>query len=275
MTVTLQSLAARYRCLFVDVHGVLHDGNSAFPGAPNALRAARAAGLFVAIMTNSPSRIEVVAGRLARAGISSDCYDTIVTSGELTWRHLTDPVTAATRPYFFCPDDGPSWVHEIAERTDQIDAADVVVSAAISVDTEAEYQASGLAALLDAAAARGLPMLCADSDVTYPLRGVIRLGPGWLAREYEKRGGSVFEFGKPCSPIYDEGVRVAGNPAPHEVLMIGDNLRTDVLGAQRGGHHSLLVLQHGVHRDLGRTALEREMEAVGATPTYVANSLQW
>jgi HAD superfamily hydrolase (TIGR01459 family) len=275
MMVTLKALAAQYRCLFVDVHGVLHDGNAAFPGATDALRAARAEGLFVVVMTNSPSRIEVVAGRLARAGVAPDCYDAIVTSGELTWRHVTDPATAPARPYFFCPDDGPAWVHEIASRTDNIDEADVVISAAISADTEADYLRSDLGALLDRAAARGLPMLCADSDVTYPLRGVIRLGPGWLAREYEKRGGNVYEFGKPCPPIYIEGLRVAGNPPLDKVLMVGDNLRTDVLGAQQSGHHSLLVLQYGVHRDLGAADLDREMQVVGARPTYVADSLLW
>jgi hypothetical protein len=34
MMVTLKALAAQYRCLFVDVHGVLHDGNAAFPAPP-------------------------------------------------------------------------------------------------------------------------------------------------------------------------------------------------------------------------------------------------
>lgn len=275
MNVSLQTLATSYRCLFVDVHGVLHDGNQAFAGAAEALRSARRAGLYVVVMTNSPSRIDVVAGRLGRASVTGDCYDAIVTSGELTWRHITDPATAARRPYFFCPKDGPSWVHDIAGRTESIDDADVVVAAAISVDTEAEYRASELGALLDRAAVRGLPMLCADSDVTYPLRGVIRLGPGWLARQYEQRGGKVVEFGKPCPPIYVEGLRVAGTPALTEVLMVGDNLRTDVLGAQRSGHHSLLVLRHGVHRDLDVKELDREMELVGARPTYIADSLQW
>jgi len=275
MTASLRALAGRYRCLFVDVHGVLHDGNSAFPGATEALRNARAAGLFVVVMTNSPSRIDVVATRLARAGVAPDCYDAMVTSGELAWRHLTTPATAAVRPYFFCPNDGPAWVHDLPGRTESLDDADTIVAAAISATTEADYRASNLPALLDYAAARSLPMLCADSDVTYPLRGVIRLGPGWLAREYETRGGSVFEFGKPCAPIYAEGLRVAGNPVPTEVLMIGDNLRTDVLGAQRAGHHSLPVLQHGVHRGLATADLVQEMSATGAEPTYIAESLRW
>ena len=90
-------------------------------------------------------------------------------------------------------------------------------------------------------------MLVADSDLVYPSGGSLRLGPGWIAAYYAGLGGNVTEYGKPFDPIYDEALALAGGAAPGEVLMIGDNLATDVLGARRRGFDSLLVLEGGVH----------------------------
>jgi ribonucleotide monophosphatase NagD (HAD superfamily) len=61
-----------------------------------------------------------------------------------------------------------------------------------------------------------LPLLVPDSDELYPQNGVIRVGPGWLARRYRVLGRHTIEFGKPYAPIFGVALRLPGAPAvPH------------------------------------------------------------
>ena len=80
----LADVIANYSCLFVDVHGVLHDGDLAFHGAVEALGKARQQGIGIVIVTNSAERTSVVSERLGNAGFPRHLRDNIASSGELT-----------------------------------------------------------------------------------------------------------------------------------------------------------------------------------------------
>jgi HAD superfamily hydrolase (TIGR01459 family) len=271
----LRDVASRYRCLFVDAYGVLYDGGASFPGAPEALQQARAAGLKVCIVTNSASRIDVVAGRLAaRAGVTPDHYDALVTSGEMSWRYLEDRQVPLDAPiYVITEEGGPSWIDGVAQRrVDDVRQAGALLAIGMPYFTEAAFYASDFAETLQTAVGLGLPMIVADSDETYPWRGVIRLGAGWIARLYGAMGGRLVEFGKPFRPIYEEAARRLGEPSPGDILGIGDNLLTDIAGALGFGIDSLLVLEGGVHGDQPLAQLRGRR---GPAPTYVAPRLAW
>ncbi|KIL52590.1 hypothetical protein KP77_06170 [Jeotgalibacillus alimentarius] len=54
--------------------------------------------------------------------------------------------------------------------------------------------------------------------------------------------GNVGE-GKPGQAIFDQALRLSGVKAD-EVWMVGDNLKTDILGANRAGIHSIWIQHH-------------------------------
>lgn len=271
----LRDLAPRYRALFVDAYGVLYDGAAAFPGAPDALLSARAPGLGVCIVTNSASRVEVVARRLAeRAGVTPAHYDAIVTSGEISWQYLEERRLPLEAPvYVITEDAGPAWVAGIAHRrVDDVREAHALLAVGMPYFTEAAFYASDFAETLQAAVGFGLPMIVADSDETYPWRGVIRLGAGWIGRLYAAMGGTLVEFGKPHRPIYEAAAAALGHPVASDILGIGDNLLTDIAGATGYGIDSLLVLEGGVH---GGRSLTELRATPGPAPSYVAPRLAW
>jgi ribonucleotide monophosphatase NagD (HAD superfamily) len=70
-------------------------------------------------------------------------------------------------------------------------------------------------------------------------------------------------------------IEMVGSVKPQEVLMIGDNLKTDILGASRRGFDSMMVLEGGVHGWLSPAELAAFSADVGVAPTYVAPSLKW
>ena len=270
----VREIAECYRTWFVDAYGVLHDGSAAFPGVVEALILARRTGVTVVIVTNSGQRVDAVAARLAGAGIAADCYDHIMSSGELSWRHI-EQLDALSRLFLLYPSGGPLWLNHLRNPiVDDLAQADLMVVADIPHRTEEAARAGDLLAMLETAAALHLPLLVPDSDVTYPHNGVIRLGPGWIARRYAELGGETIEFGKPYAPIFAAACHLC-HAKPEEVIMVGDNLATDIAGANRMGLASLLVLKHGVHGSLSDTALAEAARSHGAAPTYIAPAFNW
>jgi HAD superfamily hydrolase (TIGR01459 family) len=269
----------RYRVILTDAYGVLHDGRKVFPGVNESLQRARTVGKTVTVVTNSPQRIEGTIHRLDSVGVDRASYDHIASSGELTWRDLEERNRvdgALPRVHFILQGSGVRWLSDVRnERVDAMDDADLIIAAGMPYATEPEALASPMIGELERAYARGLPMLVADSDETYPEDGMVRLGPGWIAKHYANLGGAITEYGKPFDPIYDLAIELVGTVQPHEVLMIGDNLKTDILGASRRGFHSMMVLEGGVHGWLSPAELAAFSADVGVAPTYVAPSLRW
>lgn len=265
----LSEVIAGYRLLLVDAYGTLHDGRTTLPFVAEAMVQARAAGAVVVIVTNSPQRTDGMVRRMADVGFPRAGYDHIACSGELAWRDLAARGAAAV--HVIANGAGVPWTAELP--TVAIEAAEVVLAVGMPQATEAEARAGPLPRALANARGRGVPLLVADSDLVYPAGGGLRLGPGWIAAEYAGLGGEVVEYGKPFDPIYDEALALVGGAKPGEVLMIGDNLATDVLGARRRGFDSLLVLDGGVHGGLDGAALAGAIARGG--PTWMVRALRW
>jgi hypothetical protein len=79
---SLAELADRYDAAFVDLWGCVHDGVRAHEAAVEALRAFRAGGGRVVLVTNAPRPRASVAAQIARLGVPDDAWDAIATSGD-------------------------------------------------------------------------------------------------------------------------------------------------------------------------------------------------
>ena len=269
----------RYEVLLIDAYGVVHDGRTVFPLVNDALRQARVAGRKIVVVTNSPQRVAGMVLRLNGVGVEDGNYDHIACSGELTWRDLEERNGrngTLPRVHFILQGSGVRWLGDVRnEMVGTMTEAEIIIAAGMPHVTAEAALASPMIAGLAEAQSRNVPMLVADSDETYPEDGRVRLGPGWIARHYERIGGTVVEYGKPFDPIYDEALALAGGADPGDVLMIGDNLATDVRGAVRRRFDSMMVLEGGVHGWLTPEALKEVSREFGVAPTYVAPSLRW
>ena len=133
--------------------------------------------------------------------------------------------------------------------------------------------------VLSASAERGLPMVCANPDKSVLQSGARLLCAGAMAERYEEMGGPVRYFGKPYPEIFARCLDRIGLPADR-VLVVGDNLETDILGANRTGIDSLL-LGCGIHAvalaEAGGAGegLVSLVASHGARPTYFSDALVW
>ena len=81
---SFREITAQYDVVLCDVWGVLHNGVEAFAFASEALAEARAAGLTVVLITNSPRPFPGVKVQIRGLGVLDESYDRIVTSGDVS-----------------------------------------------------------------------------------------------------------------------------------------------------------------------------------------------
>ena len=255
-TTTVRQLAGfdqlieAYDGFIFDVWGTLYDGRAAYDGAVAVLQRLADRGKPVAILSNSPQRPEVVAGRLARIGIDNALYQTLVTSGGETHDHLRgrlDSFHADLGPRVFetGPDRFPNLLDDTAfTAVDRIEDADLLLNTGPNepLETVADYRV-----LLDHALSRNLPMICANPDLHVYVGHEIHVCAGSLAAEYQSRGGTVRYHGKPHAGVFRTATARLRLPATR-CLMVGDNYRTDVRGACALGMGALW-LADGIDRD--------------------------
>lgn len=246
----LRELLADFDAFFVDLWGVVHDGERPFPGVVEALEALAAGERRVVFLTNTSRTNEAVARTLEAMGIGEGLYTAIVTAGDVTRDALVrrDPAVFVARRARCLHVGNPAfvpWLFEIGLAfTEDARAADVVIATgAVADEAELDRIRTSLAPL----AARDRPLVCTNPDRFIPTAGGPRLGPGAIAHAYAALGGRVFAYGKPHPPIYAEARRRLGDVDARRILALGDMVETDVRGAAAAGLASALVLGQGYH----------------------------
>jgi HAD superfamily hydrolase (TIGR01459 family) len=234
----LREIAPRFDAVLVDQYGVLHDGRRPFDGAADALRALKAAGTPVAVVSNSGKRAVQNLRRLAALGFEPTLFDAVLTSGEVCRDALAAlPPGAAVFALGRDGDLSPLEGLDLLLVSDPA-AADVVLLAGIEPE---RLDRAGHRALLAPAAARKTPMLCANPDlVMYGPHGPT-FAAGVVAKDYAATGAPVMLFGKPEPPIFRAAMAALGVADPSRALMIGDSAAHDLAGAARFGCGWLFV----------------------------------
>jgi HAD superfamily hydrolase (TIGR01459 family) len=273
------SLAGDYDLWLSDIWGVVHNGVTAYEEAVTALQSYRRRGGRVVLITNAPRPRASVVEQLARLHVPADAYDAIVTSGDVT-RSLVGALGGQVI-YQLGPDKDLGIYAGSSARLGTADEAEAVVCTGLLDDaTETPENYRGL---LEGFQRRGLPMICANPDLTVEYGDRVLYCAGALARLYEEIGGAVTYAGKPYAPIYElalaEGAALMAKPPQKaRVLAIGDGVRTDIAGAHRFGVTSLFVpsaVDAGAGRALDAQMLDELFAGLPHRPAWALPRLTW
>lgn len=276
------AIADQYDVAFVDLWGCMHNGISAFPEAVAAMRAFRAGGGKVVLVTNSPRPWESVARQISAMGVSEDCWDAIATSGDSARAAMFRGIVGQ-KVYFM----GES------PRDDEFFTPLRIIDNPVTIETVPLDQAEGIVCcgpfdpLADIAVNRadflyaktkGLKLLCANPDIVVDRGEVREWCAGALAALYTEMGGESLYFGKPHPPIYDLARRrmakLADLPADPRIIAIGDGVHTDILGAMQEEIDSLFITGGLAAHETRTTtqpepaALARFLETAQTSATY-------
>jgi len=232
---TLDHLEAHYSVILCDIWGCIHDGVQLYPGASNRLRRWRGEGRTIILITNAPRTADAVSGQLVRLGLDSSLWDGIATSGDAGIAALK----TVERPVGFIGTRGDRAILE--GRGVQIAAADEFDELACAGLDGVRREVGDYEEEIAALAERDVLMHCLNPDRLVIRGGVPEPCAGAIADRYIELGGRVEYYGKPYPAIYRHAMSLAGEPAPDDVLAIGDGLHTDILGAARMGFACVYV----------------------------------
>ena len=283
----LSEISGRYKAMFVDLWGCLHNGVTAFPEAVAAMQAYRKAGGVVVLVTNAPRARTGVERQLVKFGIPEDAWDTIATSGDSA-RMAMFRGAVGRKVYFVGQDHDLRFFDPLKIIEDPVDVVSVPLAEAEGIvccgpfNPEAELDEMRADFLY--AKQKGMKLLCANPDIVVDRGDIREWCAGALARMYTEMGGESLYFGKPHPPIYDLAHRrlaEIGHEFPNElILAIGDGAHTDIAGAM-GEDLDSLFISGGLAAEATKTshqpdpgALKAYLETEKVSPTYTIGKLR-
>jgi len=255
--VKLADVLDRYDAVLLDAFGVLVDGRGALPGAAALLAELGRRRMPYLVVTNDASRLPATASARFR-GFGLDIGDgDILTSGQLLASYFAERRLTGARCLVLGTDDSARYVADAGGDVCPIDPdADYDLVAACDDDGYPFLEGvnAAVSALFRAFdAGRPIHRVLPNPDLVFPAgRGrfgftsgaVALLLEAALARRYPERATAFDRLGKPHRPLFDAAMSRLGT---RRILMIGDQLETDIAGARRAGLDAALLVT-GVSR---------------------------
>jgi phospholysine phosphohistidine inorganic pyrophosphate phosphatase len=247
----------------LDLDGTLYTGDAAIPGAADALSGLRTEAVPFRLVTNTTSRSRrMLVDRLAGYGLA-------VAPEEIVTATLAGVELVRATGYGRVAPFVPAGALEDMEGLTLVGgtsgrprtAADVVVLGDLGERWTFALLQEAFEQLMAGAA---LVALSRDRYFRQGDRLALDAGPFVAALEYAA-GTTAALAGKPSPPFFEAAVRSLGLAADRSVAMVGDDLWSDVQGAQRAGLQGWLV----------RTGKFREdvLQGSGITPDRILPSI--
>ncbi|WP_394551699.1 HAD-IIA family hydrolase [Agromyces sp. MMS24-JH15] len=254
--------------VLADLDGVVYKGPDAIPHAVESLNRAKD-GRAVGYITNNASRSDAsVAAHLVELGLTVEPND-VVTSPQAAMRLLAGVVEPGALVLVV---GGEGIVTELERHGYRVtrsadDGPDAVVQG-FAPDLGWTQLAEAAFALNAGGFAdeHGIPWIATNMDWTIPVARGIAPGNGTLVSAVHTAVGRFpLVAGKPETPIFEVARERFGAGHP---LVVGDRLDTDILGANRAGMQSAVVLT-GIDRAKQVLAADASMR-----PTYILGDLR-
>jgi HAD superfamily hydrolase (TIGR01450 family) len=271
-TLTIDEVISRHAVLLLDAYGVLVHHGGALPGAPELVSRLERSGKPYFILTNDASRLpSTSAARFASMGLPI-AEERIITSGGLLAEHFARRALLGEGCVVLGPEDSRAYVREaggVPTTPDDPRASVVVVCDEVGFHFVETVDATLTLLFHRLDAGQPVHLVAPNPDLVYPKTrsrfgitagSIASMLEAALAQRYPGLGLAFQRLGKPNRPIFAEAERRAGT---RDMVMVGDQLGTDILGALRFGIAAALV----------ETGLDRFQPGGEIQPTYLLSTL--
>jgi HAD superfamily hydrolase (TIGR01450 family) len=263
---TLADIADGFDVFLLDAFGVLNIGEAAIPGTPERIANLKAAGKRVLVVSNAAGFPHAaLMEKYSRLGYDFAPEDVITSRvtllAGLNGRKNLHWGLMATRSTGLrdLEDLTLTYLEEGPATYDAVEGFLLVGSAAWTEERQALLE--------NALKKHPRPVLVGNPDIVAPRETGFSVEPGHFAHRLADRTGISPEFyGKPFPDIFDIAFKRLGNVDRSRVLMVGDSLHTDILGARTVGIASALVAEYGFFA--GQDA-EKAVLATGIVPDFI------
>jgi len=264
----LSHIHSKYDTFFIDLWGVVHNGIQLHPEAIDVLNQLTKLKKRFVLMSNAPRPSKNVEFFLLKLKMDKTLLKNIFTSGEVALKTLKNN-TYGKNFYHLGPKRDNSLFKGYKKNLKDLDSADFILCTGFLEGNEnsLSYYKDMLKKYTK------LKMICTNPDLVVHRGNKQEYCAGTIAEIFKELGGEVIFFGKPYSDIYNFCMK-----KNEKTLIIGDNIRTDIKGANNMKLDSLLIT-NGIHKKefLNQTTKNYDeiLKSYGVSTNYYQEKLIW
>jgi HAD superfamily hydrolase (TIGR01459 family) len=264
----LKEVQNKYDTFFIDLWGVIHNGIHPHSGAIEVLENLNKLNKRFVLLSNAPRPSKNVKEFLIKLKMNKLLLKSIFTSGEAAIKSLQSNVFGKNF-YHLGPKRDSSLFEGFEKNKKNIEDADFILCTGFLEEEEQslKYYRNFFKNNLK------LKMVCTNPDLMVHRGSKKEYCAGKLAEIFKEMGGQVTYFGKPYSEIYNFCIK-----KNERILAIGDNIQTDIKGANNMKLDSLFIT-NGIHKNdflnLEPKNYDNVLNKYGAKTNYYQKSLTW
>ena len=263
----LQSIADNYDLFYIDLWGVIHNGIELHEKAMLVLKKLKKMNKNFILLTNAPRPNETVKSFLEKMGMEKEIRDHVFTSGEASLNYLKKFHNMEKFYHIGPPRDFDLFNDFKNNQSKDLNESKYLLCTGLfdDQDQDLNYYKN----LLEKHIKK--KMVCTNPDLIVDRGDKRELCAGSVAMVFNKMGGEVIYFGKPYPEIYNQSI----DNKDKKILSIGDNLNTDIKGANLLNYDSLLI-SNGVHKnEIKEKGIEKTSKSYEAICNYIQSELKW
>ena len=264
----LSQVQSKYDTFFIDLWGVMHNGIQLYPKAIKVLENLNKLNKRFVFISNAPRPSKSVEKFLLKLKMNKILVKNIITSGEVTLKSLQKNVYGKSF-YHLGPQRDYSLFEGYEKNKKSLEEADFILCTGFldnrgdSLDFYKNLLKNHIK----------IKMICTNPDLIVHRGTKQEYCAGTLASIFQKLGGKVIYFGKPYPEIYKLCTK-----KNEKILVIGDNICTDIKGANNMNLDSLFIIS-GIHKDeflnLELQNYDKILEKYGTKTNYYQERLTW
>ena len=263
----LSSIVDDYQLFYVDLWGVVHNGIYLHEEAIKTLQEISKKKKDYILLTNAPRPNNVVKSFLEKLGMEKEIRDHVFTSGEAALLYLKKNLVGKNFFHVGPPRDFDLFKDFEKLKINNIKNSEYILCTGLfeNHDEDLRYYKDLFEKNIEK------KMICTNPDLIVDRGNVREFCAGSIAMVFEKMGGEVVYFGKPYPEVYNQSI----DNKNKRVLSIGDNLNTDIKGANLLNYDSLLI-SNGIHKkEIKEKGIEKVAKSYEAICNYIQSELKW
>jgi HAD superfamily hydrolase (TIGR01450 family) len=277
-TKSFRSIVNNYKAVFFDAFGVLKNHSGLIPGIINTFEYLDKKGIKYYILTNDSSRSpEMLAKWYQERGVWQVTSDKILSSGMLAMEYFKVKVSNGNSVAYLGTENSAHYIETaglttVAVKDIDLNNIDHIESFAF-LDDEGFNWSDDINKTINLLRKKNMTVVVANTDINYPVsQNDISVAVGSLADMVEKIIGKMFiRFGKPDAQMFllaYERALLDIDVKRNEILMVGDTLYTDIIGGNKFGLDTVLVLSGNTLPEMAQIRISSS----GIIPTYICES---
>ncbi len=264
----LSQVQSKYDAFFIDLWGVIHNGIQLYPEAIDVLENLHKLNKRFVLISNAPRPSKSVEKYLINLKMNKIFLNNIFTSGEAALQTLKKNIYGE-KFYHLGPKRDEDLIKGFEKNKTDLNKCDFILCTGLfdGEENSLNYYENLLKKYTK------LIMVCTNPDLVVHRGSKKEYCAGSVAAIFEKLGGTVIYFGKPYPEIYNFCTKK--NEA---ILAVGDNIQTDIRGANKMKFDSLLIVD-GIHKkeflNLTKKNYDEVLKKYKAKTNYYQERLSW